>query len=74
MATGIIISGFTESILFFIFTGGVPVAPGYGGGYPQQYYQGTTNASPACVLMLMNICSVVNGILCSDLKGASALQ
>lgn len=23
------------------FTGGVPVAPGYGGGYPQQYYQGT---------------------------------
>lgn len=28
-------------IAFLNFTGGVPVAPGYGGGYPQQYYQGT---------------------------------
>lgn len=25
---------------FLNFTGGVPVVPGYGGGYPQQYYQG----------------------------------
>lgn len=27
--------------LLFNSTGGVPVAPGYGVGYPQQYYPGT---------------------------------
>lgn len=33
------------SCLFvFYFTGAVPLVPGYGGGYPQQYYQGTISS------------------------------
>lgn len=37
------VSGWVESPwwLLFNFTGVVPMVPGYGGGYPQQYYQGT---------------------------------
>lgn len=33
------------------FAGGVPVAPGYGGGYPQQYYQGTSTLSCAYLFL-----------------------
>lgn len=52
---------------FLYLAGAAPVAPGYGGGYPQQYYQGTNPAPSAHVHML-------NSIDSSDICGPTVVS